>query len=197
MLCGNYIKELVKMGCDIHGKVEIRTSEKSTNWFSTLDVGEVLRRNYDLFGFLFGVRNYAGFDPVIGIRPLPNNLSYSTEREIETWSYDAHSHTWISYEELKAIDWDQEAEEFDERIHEFKDGEYFGKCSYTSVLDREDYKKLRNGEEITKEGITYKQGKVNAKDIRCEEWNILEDLVDVLAEHYGKENVRLIFWFDN
>lgn len=85
-------------------------------WYAVIDAGELLDRNYDAFGMLFGVRNRAGFAPVADHRGLPADVSDSV-REHGTPPEDAddemwicyHSPTWVSWAEIKAINWEESA----------------------------------------------------------------------------------------
>ncbi len=91
---------------------------------------------YDLFGCLFGVRNYAGFRPLFAFRGIPKDASEYTQLEME----EAEDHSWVNFAELTTIDWEEPAVDFDERVHCFKlqpDGSevYDFKCSYMTGLD--------------------------------------------------------------
>jgi hypothetical protein len=60
------------MGIDIHGWVEKNSDEE---WFAVMNVERILVRNYDIFGCLFGVMNYASFVPIAQERGVPTNAS--------------------------------------------------------------------------------------------------------------------------
>lgn len=109
------------MGADIHGWVEVRYEyldefDGLNIWYAIIKAGQLLDRDYDAFGMLFGVRNRAGFVPVANHRGLPADASDEV-REHGTPPEDAgeddwicyHSPTWITYAEIKAINWDESA----------------------------------------------------------------------------------------
>jgi len=187
------------MGCDIHGWVEVK---EKYGWASVICIDELIWRNYDMFGSLFGVRNYAGFRPIAPNRGFPEDASYITKRDYKGWGIDAHSATWITWKEIKEIDWEEEAEREDARIHVYKvreDGtlEYRHKFLWSSELTHEDYRILREKKELRKDNIVYKLEKIKRKDALSNDWKALFELMEVLAKRYGDENVRLVVWFDN
>ena len=102
------------MGCDIHGFVEIQKDYfvELKRWDALIDIGSLIKRNYTPFGDLFGVRNYNETKPVAGNRGIPKDISDIVKEEIKDIGIDGHSHTWITFEELKQFyghfssDWD-------------------------------------------------------------------------------------------
>src|SRR4051812_20794663 len=87
-----------------------------------------ITRDYDAFGCLFGVMNYAGFRPVAADRGLPDDASpdvhrvYGAQRAHDP-KHSALWPTWISWSEISGIDWDDPAERADARLHEYvRDG---------------------------------------------------------------------------
>ena len=95
---------------DIHGGVEIWSEGQEDNddakqWWPVINVEVMLNQNYALFGSLFGVRNPTTFAPVAEGRFLPDDASERIRRETDDEGY--LDHTWITWEELKAIDWDE------------------------------------------------------------------------------------------
>lgn len=100
------------MGCDIHVHIE-RYDDKDNEWKSVrlyavdtyLDTIAYCEpniwRNYDLFAHLAGVRNYDGVVPISAPRGLPDDVGYHVTREYERWAYDAHSASWLSFDELQ------------------------------------------------------------------------------------------------
>ena len=101
------------MGADIHGWVEVGDDE---TWYAVINAGQLLDRNYDTFGMLFGVRNRAGFTPVAPDRGLPTDISDEVREHgnpPEGADDDAwicyHSPTWISWAEVRAIQWEESA----------------------------------------------------------------------------------------
>lgn len=189
-----------------------------------MDIGLFVGRCYDAFGCLFGVRNYANFNPVAETRGLPDNPSFTVKCDIrrfhDDWqpgdplpeSVGFHSTSYLTLEEIDEIDWDEEAEDADERVHVYRDGEYTGKFRDSSSLDDEDWQKLRRGEDVTKEmehghpvmdipeeaEVTYRLEKITRRDALSGLWEtLLFDVMPTLGDLYGEENVRLVVWFDN
>lgn len=64
-------------------------------------------RNYILFAFLAGVRNYNDINPISEPRGIPKDISSEMEEELESWGPDAHSISWLSLRELLDADWNQ------------------------------------------------------------------------------------------
>lgn len=89
------------MGADIHGWIEA-WDKYIPAWQGLMSFEFLVNRNYDIFGCLFGVRNYACFMPVAANRGLPTDIS--SPIQIDFWSLgdDAHSATWIGWPEIKA-----------------------------------------------------------------------------------------------
>ena len=70
------------MGTDIAGWIEVNVSPEDNEglWLAIVDLGLLLERSYDLFGCLFGVRNYARFRPLFADRGLPPGESSAAGR---------------------------------------------------------------------------------------------------------------------
>ena len=60
------------MGTDICGWVEVKYGNM---WWPIIKIDYLVNRNYDIFGCLFGVRNYANFKPIAPDRGLPEDVS--------------------------------------------------------------------------------------------------------------------------
>jgi hypothetical protein len=122
------------MGCDIHTYLEqLRPAGFDGNlkeWVSidiwkyhTEDKTLSVRyedlfysgRNYTLFSFLANVRN--GFEDLYGSgrqitpicmpRGLPKDVSGIVKQSADYWGPDAHSHSWLTADELHGADWNQ------------------------------------------------------------------------------------------
>lgn len=70
-------------------------------------------RSYGMFGFLAGVRNYAGIMPISDPRGLPDDFHVGEFEDVgESWRWsDYHSTSWLSVAELRAVDYDQMVED--------------------------------------------------------------------------------------
>ena len=117
------------MGTDISGFVECRSwrlheDGEDTPWRAAIDLFFLnITRNYDAFGCLFGIRNYANFRPLATERGLPADASEAVRAELDRlsqWPDQAYGTTWVSWAELVAIDWTEEAEAPDSRLHRYR-----------------------------------------------------------------------------
>jgi hypothetical protein len=93
---------------DIHGGIEFRQPGVGTDyydgepWVAAMDLWPLYdETNYAAFGCLFGVRNYAGFQPLAPDRGLPVDLSSGMRSQLSPWaaSGDLHSATWVNWAE--------------------------------------------------------------------------------------------------
>lgn len=98
------------MGSDIHTYVESR--QDSGVWTRVpwprqdvvvADDGPFETREYDVFGFLAGVR---GIPALAAPRGLPDDVSAEVAEESADWGADGHTHSWLSVAELLAVDYD-------------------------------------------------------------------------------------------
>ena len=173
------------MGCDIHGFLEIVTDYK----YADCVHGIPDDRSYDMFGLLAGVRNYADCKPISETRGLPEKLSWQAKESLEKWGLDAHSKSWLTVKDFKNHDW--ELESTDGRISTIdkETGKELSKSSYTHLMD--------DPEEVKKRNVELKYLTRKAKDLIPFAWKCFIDYMKALAEKYGDENVRIVFWFDN
>lgn len=102
------------MGCDIHIYVE-----RVARYVGTDDEQSAIclmhedvcydDRNYRLFSWLAGVRQYAEpgesdyIEPLSQPRGLPADLSPGVKRSIDNWGADLHSKTWFTLKELLEV----------------------------------------------------------------------------------------------
>jgi hypothetical protein len=98
------------VGQDIDGSIECRLNWGSDEptlsraWQHAVDLLTIYGGgDYDAFGCLFGVRNYAGFEAVAGGRGIPADASPETTAEAKRWP--SASASWVSWAEIEAIDW--------------------------------------------------------------------------------------------
>lgn len=120
------------MGCDIHAMIEkrhwYREEDRQEKFFYVNAGNPHILRNYPLFAFLAGVRNYYGINPISrprGILVYPEDLppgakrcdkfypddlffrmSHCLEYRLLAKFYgeDGHSHSWLSLAEMKGSD---------------------------------------------------------------------------------------------
>lgn len=154
------------MGCDIHAFLEVKLYDKWTFVEEVLDC-----RNYGLFGFLAGVRNYSHV-PQIGATPgIPDDISIPLQDDIYENVGDCHSPHYIDVEKLLNFDYSQTFE--DRRI---------GKQITPNFWSGSEDSGLGNGEIIS-----YKEF--------LGEW-YFDELDDIRKNSEGAE-ARIVFWFDN
>lgn len=87
------------MGCDIHAHVEVQIDGRWEH-YSILEIP----RNYRLFTKLAGVRDCEGITPISEPRGIPADITKLTAFDLEGWSGDAHSRSWITGEEADAVE---------------------------------------------------------------------------------------------
>ncbi|MGW1493962.1 hypothetical protein [Streptomyces sp. NPDC002402] len=209
------------MGTDISGFVECGAragdeGERDLVWRAVVDLC-VLNdtRNYDAFGCLFGVRNFANFRPLAAERGRPLDASDKVRDELDRlapWSDQAYGTTWITWAELKAVDWDEPAERPDSRIHQYRqspDGLRFaGKSGWCPEFARAvGLRKQLSGSRPTWPDGTewqigdtlYRSETLRRRDAVREdgEWQPVWSAMATLAMEHGDDNVRLVVWFDN
>lgn len=105
------------MGCDIHVHAERKEGDR---WVHVevplLDCGhykdEIFGgRQYGKFGFMAGVRNYSAITPLSEPRGVPDDASDETRSDYESWDMDAHSASWLSLQEMEAVNYEQSVED--------------------------------------------------------------------------------------
>ncbi|MFE1318390.1 hypothetical protein [Kitasatospora phosalacinea] len=199
------------MGTDISGFVECRARYGSGAWQAAIDLELLLdSRDYDAFGCLFGVRNYANFRPLAAGRGLPADASAAvlTARD----EFPLHSDTtWIGWDELAAVDWDEPAEDTDSRLHQFRQTEhgprFVGKAGWsarfaealglTPPAPGEPLPTWPEGTEWQIGDTRYRAVRLTRREAVGPRWQPLLALMSTLGELHGAENVRLVVWFDD
>lgn len=208
------------MGWDITGYIECR-EPVAGRWIMIRNLYPLYQgRNYDSFGCLFGWQNFAHFRPIAAERGLPPDVSPEVKAIHERIGKEAAGTTWISWAEIKIIDWEEEAEQADSRIHRYERNErgelvYQGKAAW----DREFLELLNSqrleteagtlgsimealflkptlpaGHQWEKGNIVFLAEKLKRKDA-CGDWQSAFQEMQQLAGKYGDGGVRLIVWF--
>jgi hypothetical protein len=85
------------MGCDIHVYCEKKNKD---GIYEYIDENFINYRNYGIFGFLAGVRNYSAINPISTPRYIPKDASNEVLKAYKNWDCDAHSASWLSVKEL-------------------------------------------------------------------------------------------------
>jgi len=91
------------MGCDIHAYAE---KMAGGGWVHVADIHPFDCRDYGLFGFLAGVRNYSAVTPIAVPRGIPKDASQYVREQYEYWDTNAHSASWLLVSELASFDYD-------------------------------------------------------------------------------------------
>lgn len=185
------------MGADIHGFIEVW---ECNMWISKVDADCLIPRDYDFFGVLFGVRNRTGFEPLFDTRGIPNDASFSCKHGYEEWGLDSHSPSYVTLDELLAIDKTVQAEERSDWTTGYKrqpNGElkWVTQFGWSSTISPEYDERLSNGEEIEVNGIIYKKEFLTVENALGKTYEVVIDTMQTLKKHY--EKVRLVVWFDN
>lgn len=161
------------MGCDIHIYVEVRGENCWHHATGDFSEGSAPFdwRYYGMYGFLAGVRNYSAITPICEPKGMPADLSPEVAGELEGWELDAHTCSWLTLEELLAVDYDALVE--DRRVT------------------------VQTGPNSWNGGATAEVGGGETKPL-CEFLgpDFMSDLVS-LQEIGSPEDVRIVFWFDN
>ena len=88
------------MGCDIHLHIEVKVAGE---WHQYAQPH--LSRSYRMFHRMAGVRGpFDGVEPFAPPRGLPGDISLLTKLDAGEWDGDAHSHSWLSADELVLLD---------------------------------------------------------------------------------------------
>lgn len=202
------------MGIDINGIVEYREDGVWHGLIST----SVLGRNYDAFGCLFGVKNYANFTPLAADRGIPTDASAEIKIQMEDPDHSDgiengvfFGHSWIGYWEVKAIDWDAKADAPDSRVHCYRRdeagnlvmesksawsrpfAEHVGQSLIEGMLGARTWDE---GQEWEIDGKVYRSERMTVRQVVSNEWVTLFQMMGTLAALFGDDNVRLIVWFD-
>jgi len=94
------------MGCDIHTLAQHKTE---AGW-EDIDFAPFDWRDYGLFAFLAGVRNYSAVTPISEPRGLPDDMPTPSDDDWDRWC-DLHSTSWLTVEELLTFNYDEVVED--------------------------------------------------------------------------------------
>lgn len=86
------------MGCDIHAHVEVKINGE-WHHYSALN----LDRNYLAFAKMADVRNDGEVVPIAARRGIPDDATFLTKFDADHWGLDAHSHSWLTDEEVGVL----------------------------------------------------------------------------------------------
>ncbi len=187
------------MGTDIHGWIEVQQYYQGVKppydrqWHGIVKIdGLITGSKPDIFSCLFGVTPYARFDPIAPHRNLPTDISEEASTDYLTCE-GAFGETWVGWSEIAAINWLEDA--VDCRPHRYqRDGTgdlvFIGKAApHCSDI-------ILEGNIWEVDSTVYKIERITRRETLTPDWELLFRLIEVLAQAYGKDNVRLVVWFD-
>jgi hypothetical protein len=185
--------------------VEIRYLPPDT-WSGLIRVAPFADRNYEVFSWLFGVRNHGEFAPLAAQRGLPEDVSEETkasyEAAVTAYGREYHAPTWITWAEIDAIDWD---ERIDDRVLECKKGQplvgWIEHWRARFVQEHPD--RLPDPVEQLQPDAAWEHGekayvvvRTLRRDVLDDSWVLLFRTMELLARKYGDDGVRMVVWFD-
>lgn len=205
------------MGVDISGVIECRPvfrflPDPDVSWECAIQLGQLYcGRDYDAFGCLFGVMNFAGFEPVAAERGIPADAAERTRILAQGFQPPAFSASWIGWDEIGAINWDEPAARPDARLHRYasgEDGEWHlaGKAAQDPVFA--EHVGLSPARAAARPWPAGSQWLIGDRLYRSEvltrreairaggEWEPVWAVMATLAGLHGGANVRLVVWFD-
>lgn len=183
------------IGTDIHGFIEFKMEGFPECWYKAIDIGSLAERYYNLFGYLFGVREPIDkYLPIAAHRGLPSHVDEVTEM-IFKWC-EGDDPTWIGWREFH----DAVAE--GHSVHAYRPGandqllpvKRDWTPPYPDYFTENERKWLRRGGGVEKDGYVYRyesDGPISFGP----GWQLIVEFGDRLAQVYGDERVRMVVWF--
>lgn len=201
------------MGTDISGWVEY-WSPDSESWVGIIKLAPLVSdRNYELFGWLFGVpgrtnamRLWNG-PPVAARRGLPTDACQEAGAEytdaVTEYPDEFYGATWISWREIQAAGWDERIEDrvlesrtdTPERTRAFywRDDFLQAKPDIAAQV-----RALQPGQSLAVGDKIYRVRTMRRRDILEPEWELLFRLIEMLEARIGNpEHLRLVVWFND
>ncbi|MDQ0934747.1 hypothetical protein [Streptomyces turgidiscabies] len=207
------------MSTDIHGGIEFRHPGADTDyydgepWVASMDLWPLYdETDYAAFGCLFGVRNYAGFQPLAPDRGLPLDLSSGMQSHVgsSVIAGDLHSASWVNWAELAAMDRTTEPDHFIGRLT-------WHTKSLPSTLHQQLVSDSWPSEALSMVGVPPADVRGAAKrvewttgEVKCTyepltvgavlgpetHWQHVFAVMKALADRFGDDGVRLVVAFD-
>lgn len=181
------------------GAIEFRVADI---WLYAIDVSSFVMAHSDLYGCLFGVNNYAAFDPLFADRGIPSDLSIAAAKESAYFTDPEAQPSWFTADELAAVDWSELANGRDQRVTEYvvsDDGTERevtkwlnapGRDDVRAALDLDPQAEVRRGDRVFRRIVVPR-----ARALEDNDFPVLMSLMEVLAARFGASNVRLFAWF--
>lgn len=169
-------------------------------WYEIINAGALLSQHSDLSGCLFGVDNTAGFRPLFANRGMPDDLSVNLAERFGSIQEHTFGASWVTAEELTAIQWDEPAERRDERVHELRVSS-MGEQLVTKWLNKPGHEDIRAAlefvEEVRREDRVFRRPIIRRRDaLDGTEFTTVLKLMSVLTDRYGVGASRLVVYFD-
>ena len=170
--------------------------EEAVEWYSIPDEDELyIDRDYHLFGFLAGVRDY-GNNQRFPMKGIPHDVSREILKAFNIWGLDAHSASFLTLSELKSIDWDNDI------------------ISYSGIMAQKELLKLTESLqtesprwELLNDLADWMGPRMKSPTeftievpIRVLFRSFYEKVVmglDQLKGNLSDDQIRIVFWFDN
>ena len=180
------------MGCDIHLHLETYSGngtpfseEEFIAGFSSGDI--YIPRHYYLFDALAGVRHNKGKACLIPSRGIPNKISYEVEQGYYQYVFDDNEDYWHDDYIKRAL-----ADEcVSKGLSQYKD-HHAKKNGWVSCPDWHTPSHLVLNE--INEAIDHKE--IDRSEL-SNEFRLVLSLLTAAEIEYGKNNARVVFWFDN
>lgn len=180
------------VGCDIHLYIEKKVAGKGWRLVETPDIYN--GRNYDLFGFLAGVR---GDNQHFDQKGFPDDAGPELSEIREYYGSDGHSDSYLTLEELQTVDW--ESDTFMLPQYGIMDNVQWERFQESIKSGKPDYS-LR---------YPYWQGGGDPKTSSYHKWKVpisieFDDFyaqvikeLPILGDGCKPSDIRIVFWFDN
>lgn len=182
---------------DLSGWIEVR---RGGDWYAIIQIGLLLPLK-DTYGCLFGVANLGNFRPLFPSRGIPRDASDVVQEEVARGHRDLFGHSWATLQELRSIDWDEEALDLDERVSVYEveeDGSLRWLSKALSLGHHEhEMKRARVEPEVRAGELLFRRERMRRRDaIKDTDYELMCSLMEVLADRFGSENVRIVVYFD-
>jgi hypothetical protein len=180
------------------------------SWEFALDLDRVYgTRDYDSFGCLFGVMNFAGFEAVAAERGFPDDVARETAEL--ALRRPCFSPTWVTWADIMAVDWNEPAARPDARIHQYiRDaagawrlrGKAWLNPQFARLVGMSSEEAAKtpwpDGSQWLDRDVLYRAETLTRADaVRPRGgWQPVWSVMATLAGLHGPHNVRLVVWFD-
>jgi len=193
------------MSIDVGGWIEVRIPETAGTavWNGIERIDSYLDRANGMLECLFGIDRGYHFRPIAPARGVPTDASAEVRTEIASWSpAEAEGVEWITWAEIAAIDWDEQAVSGYERNIRTKHGELIRDPAHYTRRARERLEETldrlggwpEGSDELEVDGAIYRRLLTSRSMVKSEGWELLFAKLEKLAARYGPDGVRLVVW---